>query len=368
MLNTGMGRRYPVGPRQRPTHHRPLLFALLLALTVALGACRGGDGSPAAERTPSGSPSPSVAAGGHGLLVPRDQRLFLRDMSTEKEYVLKRAEANVFYTYPRWSPDGSRIAYALDVTYTGLPNQNWGSDIAVTRVDGSEPEQIVFRRPSPGVRVEGMAWSPDGRFLYVSLMETTIKDGRFLGQTLNLERIEPATGAREVIVPNAAYPTVSPDGSLIAYITFSSADDTGGLWVARSDGSDRRLIVPATGKYVSVTHPRFSPDGATLAFSAATFASGSEAPNPGGAPAAAGLNAKPIAAHGLPQDIWLIPVAGGEPTRLTNMLEDEPTVAWSPDGTRLAIIATGGLYVVDVAGGEPRKIGLGGNLAQIDWR
>lgn len=78
-------------------------------------------------------------------------------MSSDKEYVLKRAEADAVYTYPRWSPDGKRIVHALDVTYTGLPSQNWGSDIAVINTDGSGGEQIVFRRPASGVHVEGMA-------------------------------------------------------------------------------------------------------------------------------------------------------------------------------------------------------------------
>jgi Tol biopolymer transport system component len=342
------------------------MFVILVP--ALLSACGGGDnGTRTSEGTPAASAPAAVATSGHGLLLPRDQRLFLRDMTSEKEYVLRRAEANAFYTYPRWSPDGKRIAYALDVTYTGLPNQNWGSDIALINTDGSGEEQIVFRRPASGVRVEGMAWSADGASLYVSLMEANIKDGRFLGQTLNLERLDLATGERHVLVPDAAYPSVSPDGSQIAYITFATGDDPGGLWVARADGSDRRLIVPASGKFVVVTHPRFSPDGSTIAFSAATFASsGDQQPNGPASPSA--LNAKPISAHGLPQDVWLVPVAGGEPTRLTNMLEDEPTVAWSPDGKQLAIIATGGLYVIDVAGGEPRKLGPGGTLAQIDWR
>jgi Tol biopolymer transport system component len=345
-----------------------VLCCLTVALLAVLSACSNNNSAGTTERTPDSTAPASVAASGHGLLLPRDQRLFLRDMASDKEYVLKRAEANTYYTYPRWSPDGRRIAYALDVTYTGLPSQNWGSDIAVMNADGSGEEQIVFRRPASGVRVEGMAWSPDGASLYVSLMETTIKDGRFLGQMLNLERLDIATGERHVIVPDASYPSVSPNGSLIAFITFSSADDPGGLWVARVDGSDRRLIVPASGKFVVVTHPRFSPDGSTIAFSAATFASSGEPARPGGGAPSSALNAKPIDAHGLPQDIWLVPVTGGEPRRLTNMLEDEPTVAWSPDGTQLAIIATGGLYVIDVNGGEPRKLGQGGTLAQIDWR
>jgi Tol biopolymer transport system component len=357
--------------RSRPVHrHRPCpaAFYLVLLAVVLLSACsRGGSNESTTQSTPAGTAPAAVAASGHGLLLPRDQRLFLRDMASEKEYVLRRAEASAYYTYPRWSPDGKRIAYALDVTYTGLPSQNWGSDIALINTDGSGEEQIVFRRPASGVRVEGMAWSPDSSALFVSLMETNIKDGRFLGQTLNLERLDLATGERRVIVPDAAYPSVSPDGSLIAYITFSSTNDPGGLWVARADGTDRRLIVPNSGRFVVITHPRFSPDGSTIAFSAATFTS-SRDQQPNGPTTSSALNAKPISAHGLPQDIWLISASGGEPTRLTTMLEDEPTVAWSPDGTQIAIIATGGLYVMNVEGGEPRKLGPGGTLAQIDWR
>ncbi|MGE0539072.1 MAG: TolB family protein [Dehalococcoidia bacterium] len=341
---------------------------VVLLVPLLLAGCGGGNKSTTTfESTPADSPPPAVAASGHGLLLPRDQRLFLRDMTTDKEFVLKRAEASAFYTYPRWSPDGKRIAYGLDVTYTGLPNQNWGSDIAVINTDGSGDEQIVFRRPASGVQVQGIAWSPDSAALYISLMETNIKDGRFLGQTLNLERLDLATGERQILVPDAAYPSVSPDGSRIAYVTFATGNDPGGLWVARADGSDRRLIVPASGRFVVVTHPRFSPDGSTIAFSAATFTSSGDR-RPAGPTLSSALNAKPIAAHGLPQDIWLVPVAGGEPTRLTNMLEDEPTVAWSPDGNQLAIIATGGLYDINVAGGEPHKLGPGGTLAQIDWR
>lgn len=349
-------------------HRHPVAFLMLLTLIAAVvSACGGGDKGPTfAESTPAAT-SAAVAASGHGLLLTRDQRLFLRDMASDKEYVLKRADADVVYTYPRWSPDGKRIAYGLDVTFTGLASQNWGSDIAVINTDGSGGEQIVFRRPASGVHVEGMAWSADGGSLYVSLMETNIKDGRFLGQTLNLERLDLATGERTALVPDAVYPSVSPDGSLIAYVTFSSSDDPGGLWIARTDGSDRRLIVPATGRFVVITHPRFSPDGSTIAFSAATYASSRDV-RPDGAPASSALNAKPISAHGLPQDIWLIHVAGGEPSRLTNMLEDEPTVAWSPDSKQIAIIATGGLYLTNAAGGEPRRLGLGATLAQLDWR
>ncbi|MGE3600285.1 MAG: hypothetical protein AB7N70_32560, partial [Dehalococcoidia bacterium] len=85
---------------------------VVLLVPLLLAGCGGGNKSTTTfESTPADSPPPAVAASGHGLLLPRDQRLFLRDMTTDKEFVLKRAEASAFYTYPRWSPDGKRIAY-----------------------------------------------------------------------------------------------------------------------------------------------------------------------------------------------------------------------------------------------------------------
>ena len=47
---------------------------------------------------------------------------------------------------------------------------------------------------------------------------------------------------------------------------------------------------------------------------------------------------------------------GTEPKALTLPTESLDWFDWSPDGTRIAYMAAGGLYVVDVAEGEPRQI------------
>jgi Tol biopolymer transport system component len=309
-----------------------------------------------------------VAAGvEHGLLVPRDQRLLLRDMTKGTEALIAKAPADAYYAWPRWAPDGKSIAYALTTIYNGTPNQEWGSDIAVSAPDGSN-QRIVFKRPHTGVTIEGLAWTPDGSGFYAGILDTQIKDGRFLGQTLTLERIDIATGARQVLVPDAANPSVTPDGSRLAYITYGTADQPGGLWTARSDGSERKLIVPATGKFITVVGPRFSPDGKNIAFAAVTTASGSDYAPPPKQARRWPWEPRSASAHGLPMDIWQVAADGGEPRRLTSVLEDEPSVAWSPSGDALAMIATGGLYDVPLASGDPKKLGVGATQAQIDWR
>jgi Tol biopolymer transport system component len=61
-------------------------------------------------------------------------------------------------------------------------------------------------------------------------------------------------------------------------------------------------------------------------------------------------------------DIFIIPVAGGEPRRLTNAPGDERSVAWSPDSRQVSYVssprrtASSRLYVVDANGGEPRNV------------
>jgi dipeptidyl aminopeptidase/acylaminoacyl peptidase len=60
--------------------------------------------------------------------------------------------------------------------------------------------------------------------------------------------------------------------------------------------------------------------------------------------------------------LWLVDVAGGTPRRLTNAPASDGSPVWSPDGTRLAFTSKRGddeaasLYVMRTDGGEPEKI------------
>ena len=350
-----------------PPLGRRRLLRLAIGGAAFMVACGGKDGSGNTVSTTPAAIATDAAAGGRGLLLPRDQRLFLRDMQSGTETVIRRSPADHYYTYPRWSPDGKQIAYALDQPYTGQPSQQWGSDIIVAAADGGG-ERTVLKRPAAGLKVEGLAWLPNGAALLAGIIETNIQDGRFISQVFRVERVDLATGTRTPLVEEATYPAVSPDGGRIAYITYGEGDKQGGLWVARPDGSERNLIVSTSGRLASAYYPRFSPDGTSIAFSAVTIGSG-QAPRPA-QPAARRWPWQPqtAAAHGFPMDVWIVSAAGGEPRRLTNFLEDEPYPAWSPDGGTVAIIATGGLYTVPAAGGQPKKVGLGGTLVQIDWR
>src|SRR5687768_8189812 len=61
-------------------------------------------------------------------------------------------------------------------------------------------------------------------------------------------------------------------------------------------------------------------------------------------------------------DVWVLPVAGGAPRRLTTNKASDGSPAWSPDGKRLAFVSrregdsAGQLYVLPLEGGEAERV------------
>jgi dipeptidyl aminopeptidase/acylaminoacyl peptidase len=125
-------------------------------------------------------------------------------------------------------------------------------------------------------------------------------------------------------------PQISPDGTRIAY-TLKTVDQEAGeyrqaIWVAPTDGTigdARRFTFGPKNDHT----PRWSPDGAWLAFVSDREGAG-------------GKDSKEDKekGKGKPQ-IWLIPADGGEARQLTLMKHGAGSPAWSPDGRYLAFTA-----------------------------
>jgi tricorn protease len=105
-------------------------------------------------------------------------------------------------SFPRFSPDGSHIAYTAD--YDGNP------DIYVVPVGGGLPKRITYH-PAPD---RMLGWYPDGKaILFASSMESG-KD-RFN----QLYKVSAAGGLPEKLpVPYGEFGEISPDGQNLAYM------------------------------------------------------------------------------------------------------------------------------------------------------
>jgi dipeptidyl aminopeptidase/acylaminoacyl peptidase len=133
----------------------------------------------------------------------------------------------------------------------------------------------------------------------------------------------------------AADPRLDPDGSRIAFVVWwidgQERDYRSAIWLGSTDGSLplRRL----TSGDKRDTSPRWAPDGSRLAF---------------------------LSARGekSPSQLYVLPLDGGEATRLTDLEEDVTGVAWSPDGAEIAFVSRvrdGAYEEEDERKREPRR-------------
>ena len=127
-------------------------------------------------------------------------------------------------------------------------------------------------------------------------------------------------------------PRVSPDGRRVAFTVKRSAVGRDGyrqsIWLAPADGSaDARQL---TIGHTTDRHARFSPDGATLAFISDRRLHVEDEPD------------RPTDRKDREDcdQVFLLPLDGGEARRLTDLPRSVDAFAWSPDGTRIAILTS----------------------------
>jgi dipeptidyl aminopeptidase/acylaminoacyl peptidase len=110
-------------------------------------------------------------------------------------------------------------------------------------------------------------------------------------------------------------PNISPDGNLICYVVKAADMEKdkrpGNLWLAKWDGSENRAL---TFGIKGQNHPRWSLDGKWIG-----FLSGREDDNE-------------------ENQVWLLPIGGGEAEKLTAVKGGVEDFAWSPDSKRIAIV------------------------------
>ncbi len=123
-------------------------------------------------------------------------------------------------------------------------------------------------------------------------------------------------------------------GALFAFVLAAVA----GREVTAGEGT-RPFAIDDLFQIERVSDPQLSPDGKTIAYVVTTTDKAKNSRN---------------------SDIWLVPVAGGPPRRLTTSEKADDSPRWSPDGRTIGFTSSrdgsSQVWQIDVAGGEARRI------------
>jgi Tol biopolymer transport system component len=240
--------------------------------------------------------------------------------------------------YPALSPDGSHLAFSWN-DRGPLGNR----DIYVQLIGAGTP----LRLTTDPADDRSPAWSPDGR--HIAFL-------RCLGREPGVFTV-PAMGGPERRLQAASCSLLadeegrsldwSDDGKLLAFPDKTSADGFSIFLLSIETLEKRRLTFPPA-EHQADERPAFSPDGRSVAF------------------ARVGGTTEP--------SLFVVPVAGGEPRRLS--LGDAWTggvpggYTWTPDGSSIVfsgagtwVTISGSLWKVPANGGVPEPLGVGGDNA-----
>jgi Tol biopolymer transport system component/DNA-binding SARP family transcriptional activator len=246
-----------------------------------------------------------------------------------------------------WSPDGKWIAAVsgnegfvygaaastMDVGFISIGNLA-PSSVWVIPSEGGEPVRVAggdYLNTSP-------AWLGSGRLVFVS-----DREGSRDLFVANLDRAGEPVGAPRRLTTglNAHTVSVQRDGKALAYSVFTQTANVWAVPIPTGAAVGTTGATPITSGSQTVEAMEVSPDGKWLAFDADGAGS---------------------------QDIYRLPLGGGDVERIVESPTDDHRPFWAPDGQSILFYAFVGTarraFVAPVSGGEPRMLQPGGRDEQ----
>lgn len=235
---------------------------------------------------------------------------------------------------------------SLVFTLTKAPDARtgFGSDIYRAELDGTGLRPVI-EHEAENVFYANPKYDPTGNVLYVHRRAALTASGQYQGTEDSIERIDLRSGKRERILRDAADHILSPDGRTLVFVKLANGQIQN-LWTANADGSDARPFFRTKDTFWYIQSPRFSPDGAQVAFSAA------------GHSASHGAAGGRLAHLGVPSELY-VAAPDGSGLRSIGQTGDDVVPAWSPSADRIAYVGTGGFFIVDVAKQETQTCAQG---------
>ncbi|MGH9672289.1 MAG: TolB family protein, partial [Bryobacteraceae bacterium] len=289
---------------------------------------------------PSTTPwAPAWAPDGKSIAVAMQGSIFRVDPETGTATEIATGAA--YMSSPAWSPDGKWLVYTADDDARSIQleilNVATGETHALTR------DSHIYLDPvfSPdGTRLAYVSTQPNG---YFNIYVRAVRDGRWAGEPVSLTgdnrypRDRLYFGAWDM----HTQPAWTPNGNEIVFVSnrgvaLGSGDlmrmpaERGGILKATRILSEQTLYR---------TRPHVSPDGRRILYSSTSGAADQF------------------------NNLYVIPLAGGAPYKLTFGQYDSFHPRFSPDGEWIAYIANDGelpqLCVLETYGGKRRSVEIG---------
>ncbi len=260
------------------------------------------------------------------------------------------------------SPDGRHLVMA----YTPPPKGGTGffDHSAIYRLDldadGATP-QPWFGGSDAGTFLLEPAFAPDGGAVYFVRVDRFSLAGPTL-ETINLERYDTRTGEIRRLVPNAIWPRISPDGSLLTFVGVDPLTRERGLFVSRVDGGGLRELVPI-GAHVDIDTPVFSGDSRWVYFTIASEKPGASLFRWPGLIATAHAHGD----HNIPSQWWRIAVDGGRPEAMGSQRAIILHGDRAPDAERLVYSTRDGVFLQPLPLGDRQRLLPKGDYGTVQW-